>query len=780
MRFGTHKSKELTAEEARLLVERLAAISDANLPLASGLRSAATEMPSNRLRAAMRQLADRVEQGESMEEVLRDQLQYCDAGLRGAIAAALSSGQIGDVLGRYIEQQQTRRALAQAVRGMLAYPILLLTMCLALAVLFSIFVMPDFANSMSSLSLSTSWLMRMMQWWGQTGVWYLLAGMGSAAVFVVVLRLWAGAARWQRLKERIPLLGPLFQWMGILEWSRMTSLLLNQNIPLAQAAEWAAQGASDAAIRRDGARLAAGIEQGKGLADVLKSECCMPGTLKLMVGWGEQTDQLPAALATAADYFEDRVRLRLALLRIIVPAIVFTIVALVATLLFGAFAVVMWSAFSLIWWWYGITSPPTGTEAFRLLNLLAPLALGGALVWVVSGIQSNQHRERGNALLNVLELTGWLLAIGSTLLLLLGAFGAPILLPFTIAYFVTIVVVRRYRESERRALSTALAIAAERQIPLGQAVRAFSSERHGAPDGRAQKLADLLDLGVPLDDAMKQSRIRFSREVLLAVRIRGLAGDLGPTIRDAMRRAASVESLANSVLEKLLYLFLIVMFGTGVLWFWVVSLSPIFTEMFAEFGYDAPRVTEAFMAGMAFFTDAGFLGGYLAIGATVLFVVCVLAYLRWLPWEFPLLRRLWLPVDSSNTLHCLSLSARCGRPMLATLNLLRQQYPKRGIRRRLRRSVAFMEQGGNWCQGLRKGGLINKREAALLESAERVGNLAWALDETAERLLQRALFRLRRILDILFPLALLCIGAGVLLIAILEFVPLVYIIKHNV
>ncbi len=779
MRFGTHKSKDLTAEEARLLVEWLVAISSASLPLASGLRSAATEMPSERLRTVVQQLADRVQQGEGLADVLREQLQYCDPSLSGAIAAALDSGQISEVLGQYIQQQRTRSELRHAVRGVLAYPLLLLTVCFAVVVSLSIFVMPGLADTISNITWWSSARAQMMAWWGQTGVWYLFVATSVLVVFAMVFRWRAGAAKWQRVKRRIPLLGPLFQWLGIVEWARSVSLLLGHQVPLSQAIRWATQGSADPAMRHDAALLGAGLDQGQSLASVLETDRHLPRMLALLVRWGEQTEQLPAALTAAADYFEDRVRLRLSMLRIIVPAIVFTVVALMVTLLFASFVDTIFLAVRFFWWWNsGSDSGASASELFRLLNLLAPLALGGAIVWVVSGVQAKHAREQGNALLSVIELAGWLLWIGSTLLLLLGLFGWPVFVPFTISYVVALVVTSRYRESERRALCTALAIAAERGIPLGKAMRAFAAESVAGQRVRVRKLADLLDAGTPLDEAMKKSRIRFPREVLMAVRLRGLAGELGPALRESMRRAVSVETLASGVLERMLYLSLVAAVGTGLFVTrnsWLVNIH----ELTGEFSVDLPANASWLLSVMEFlFMSNSFRLG-LTVGVVVVLIGVLFAYLRWLPCDIPILRRLWLPLDSSTVLHGLALSMCHDRPMLETLSILRGRYPKRWIRRRLARAVACVERGGHWCQGLRAGGLINGREAALLVAAEKMGNLGWALNEIANRMLERTLFKMQRILDVVFPLVVLAIGLLVVAVAVAQFMPLVYFISAN-
>jgi type II secretory pathway component PulF len=122
----------------------------------------------------------------------------------------------------------------------------------------------------------------------------------------------------------------------------MVGLLLDYRIPLSQAISWASAGSPNADLRQFGAQLAAGVEGGCSLSSLLESRRSMAGTLAMMVQWGEHVDALPSALATAADYFEDRARLRIACLRVAVPPVVFVLVATVGVLLFSVVLSAFW------------------------------------------------------------------------------------------------------------------------------------------------------------------------------------------------------------------------------------------------------------------------------------------------------------------------------------------------------------------------------------------------------------------------------------------------------
>ena len=413
------------------------------------------------------------------------------------------------------------------------------------------------------------------------------------------------------------------------------------------------------------------------------------------------------------------------------------------------------------------------------LSLLAPIVFGALLAWAILTTRGERRDGREDSLLNILELSGWLLAVCGSLAFLLLVVGFRLLIPIAIAYVVALVVVQRFRDSEQRALISTLTIAAERGIPLGQAARAFSGERRFARSHRMQNLADLLEAGVPLDDAMARARICLPTEMSLAVRVGSVAGNLGPVLRQAAGLAVTTDALMVSVLEKLMYLLLVLCIGLPIVFLGVLRILPTFEEMYQEFGAELPAITKTFVSGVNTLSGAGALLTLATIGLYTVLGICLLYYLRWLNTDLPLLRRLWLPLDRSILLRVLATWTRRQQSIASALRVLQVQYPKHSIRRRLDQAVESVDAGGDWCRALQAAGLINTREAALLEAAERVGNLGWALDEIAERALQRTVQRFQRALDTVFPFIVLAIGALVLLVVAAEIVPLARMIQWN-
>ena len=143
-------------------------------------------------------------------------------------------------------------------------------------------------------------------------------------------------------------------------------------------------------------------------------------------------------------------------------------------------------------------------------------------------------------------MTGWvLIAVG-----LLGNFAGMFVVarPFPgriIGLFVLIETLRKHWVAQQYALLWLLTVSAERSMPLAPAVEAFARERGGFFGRRAKRLAEMLDSGVSLPDALDRCRRVLPRHALPMMRIGCQSGALAP----ALRQAATTENLHEACVD---------------------------------------------------------------------------------------------------------------------------------------------------------------------------------------------------------------------------------------
>jgi type II secretory pathway component PulF len=335
----------------------------------------------------------------------------------------------------------------------------------------------------------------------------------------------------------------------------------------------------------------------------------------------------------------------------------------------------------------------------------------------------------------------------------------------------------RNRWQEQRALLWCLSTAAEKGLPLEQAATAFAADRSDLIGYRARRLAAYLESGIPLPEATEIARIAQPTDALLALRVGQEIGNLPAAVTLIARTDTDVDLAVRAVFEKLIYLFTIATMLVFVVIFMMLKIVPVFSKMFEEFAMSLPAITQLVIATSNFAVNYWFVGFPFAAILMLLVFGGFLYYLGWLPRDLPILNRLALRTDASLVMRSLGLAVRQGISLQQMINVLSRVYPRSSIRARLGGAAVKIESGADWCDSLRDENLLRSIDVAVLKSAERAGNLAWALDEMADSTLRRIGYRMRLWLNICFPVVLLVFGLVVAFHVIGLFVPLVSLIQ---
>ena len=124
----------------------------------------------------------------------------------------------------------------------------------------------------------------------------------------------------------------------------------------------------------------------------------------------------------------------------------------------------------------------------------------------------------------------------------------------------------------------------------------------------------------------------------------------------------------------------------------------------------------------------------------------------------------------------MAIATEAQRPLPETLSALAQNYPRHKTARHLQACADETRAGAAWNVSLLKHGLIGVQDAALIDAAQRLGNLPWALREAADGSDRRLIYRMEAMLNVVSPIVMLAWGAIIFLFAVACFLPLVKLI----
>jgi type II secretory pathway component PulF len=417
----------------------------------------------------------------------------------------------------------------------------------------------------------------------------------------------------------------------------------------------------------------------------------------------------------------------------------------------------------------------------EIIIIVALLVLGLVLLSVVISASIRFYsRSEGSLLGGVLAYFGLLgrVVIGMLLFfVLVGLMGPFGLVWWMIALYVLVEAVRNYRATQQYGLLWLLTVSAERSMPLTTAIEAFARERRGSYSRRAKRLAALLSSGVPLPDALDCCPGLLPAQAVPLVRVGYETGTLAAALRQAATHGDFQKPVWAALTGKISYLLLVPMFGAGILVFIMIKIIPSFFKIFKDFGIPLPAMTQLLVEVSNGFVYYWYLCLPFYLLALWLLIHTVARYFGWSQWDPPGIARLMRRLDSARILDTLALVAHQQRPLSEGIAALAQSYPKPDIRRRLRRAMGDIQAGGDWCESFRRHDLIRRPELAILQAAQRVGNLPWALHEMADSARRRLAYRVQAIVQFLFPPIVICMGMIVMFIVVALFLPLIALIQ---
>jgi type IV pilus assembly protein PilC len=283
----------------------------AGLPILTSLELLIKRQKDSSLKAVLENVRDRVKGGEMLSTAFEAQNMFSKM-YTSTLMAGEKSGNMEEVLGRYIAFQRVAMTFRKKLAVSLVYPTLLVTMVLIMVTFLITYVVPKFAELFDNLGAQLPAATVFMLTFGKFAQKYSLFVLGGIALIVFLIWRWkntdSGAERIDRALLWMPLLGEIRLKYQVANFSRMLSTLLAGGIPLVPAMETAGSSMTSRRILNGVASATLRVREGQGLARSLEEQRIFPDLAVEMLEVGESTGALPAMLTSVAEFYEEDVQ----------------------------------------------------------------------------------------------------------------------------------------------------------------------------------------------------------------------------------------------------------------------------------------------------------------------------------------------------------------------------------------------------------------------------------------------------------------------------------------
>jgi type IV pilus assembly protein PilC len=283
----------------------------AGLPILTGLELLIKRQKDESLKAVLENVRDRVKGGEFLSDAFAAQNMFPKM-YTTTLMAGEKSGNMEEVLGRYISFQRIAMTFRKKLIVSLVYPTLLVSVVLIMVVFLVTYVVPEFAKLFDNLGAKLPAITVFMLAVGTAAQKYVLFFVAGLALFIFLMWRWKntdqGAETIDKFMMAFPLLGDIRMKHQVASLSRMLSTLLQGGIPLVPAMETAGASMTSRKILNGVAAAAGRVREGQSLAKSLEEQNIFPDLAVEMMEVGESTGALPAMLNSVAEFYEEDVQ----------------------------------------------------------------------------------------------------------------------------------------------------------------------------------------------------------------------------------------------------------------------------------------------------------------------------------------------------------------------------------------------------------------------------------------------------------------------------------------
>src|SRR6201997_1134510 len=283
----------------------------AGLPILTALDLLIKRQRDKSLLHLLENVRERVKGGELLSDAFAAQGMFPKM-YTTTLMAGEKSGNMEEVLGRYIAFQRIAMTFRKKLLVSLVYPTLLVTVVLIMVVFLVTYVVPEFAKLFENLGAKLPTITVFMLAVGTAAQKYVLFFAAGLAAFIFLLWRWKntdqGAETIDRVLMAVPLLGDIRMKYQVASLSRMLSTLLQGGIPLVPAMETAGASMTSRSILNGVSAAASRVREGQGLAKSLEEQQIFPDLAIEVMEVGESTGALPAMLNSVAEFYEEDVQ----------------------------------------------------------------------------------------------------------------------------------------------------------------------------------------------------------------------------------------------------------------------------------------------------------------------------------------------------------------------------------------------------------------------------------------------------------------------------------------
>lgn len=304
------RKRKVKIGDLAMFSRQLQTLLESGIPLTRALHTLSYQTTNRDLSQVLNQTAQSVDSGMSFSDSLMNFPDVFSSMYINMIKSGEVSGNLDEVLKQLADQLDRDKSLRDNIKAATFYPLVVLSFAFLVVIAMLVGVVPVFMNFFPEgmeLPVLTKIVIGISS--SLRSYWYLYIIAIIALVYGIRYYLLtpSGSRNWDRIRFKLPVIGPLLYRVVMARFARIMSTLLAGGIPVLQALETAGPAAGSTLVAESINVTGVKIQEGKNLEVPLEESGIFSPMLVQMVAVGEESGNLPEMLSRVAGFYEEEV-----------------------------------------------------------------------------------------------------------------------------------------------------------------------------------------------------------------------------------------------------------------------------------------------------------------------------------------------------------------------------------------------------------------------------------------------------------------------------------------
>ncbi|HHY86756.1 MAG TPA: type II secretion system F family protein [Verrucomicrobia bacterium] len=329
-------------QELATFTQQLANLLHSGMPLTVALQSMShlesRGIPSD----VSKQLRQEVMEGRSLSDSMAKQSHIFSDLYINMVRAGESSGALVDVLRRMAAHFQQFAEVQSRFKSAMVYPAMVCLVGFVMVLFFIFFMLPRFTEMFKGFNVTLPWPTRVLIGVSSMlgNIWALIGIVLGIAVVAILVGKFCKSPRGRRRidewKLKLPIFGKVIRLNLFAQFARTLSTLLQNGVPVLTALKITEQVMPNRILKEALAKAREDVTDGKTLAQPLARSRVFPQLMVDLVKIGEETGDVPGALANVADTYEGELQIQLRAMTSLIEPLLIIIMAVVVGFLLAS------------------------------------------------------------------------------------------------------------------------------------------------------------------------------------------------------------------------------------------------------------------------------------------------------------------------------------------------------------------------------------------------------------------------------------------------------------